>query len=47
MKKHVFQMRKFEKAQILPIVAIGMVAIIGLAAILLDGGVLMANRRAA
>ena len=47
MKKHVFQMRKFEKAQFLPIVAIGMVAIIGLAAILLDGGVLMANRRAA
>ena len=47
MKKHVFQFRKFEKAQILPIVAIGMVAIIGLAAILLDGGVLMANRRAA
>jgi len=47
MKKHVFQMRKFEKAQILPIVAIGMVAIIGLAAILLDGGVLMANRRTA
>ena len=47
MRKHVFQFRKFETAQILPIVAIGMVAIIGLAAILLDGGVLMANRRAA
>jgi Flp pilus assembly protein TadG len=47
MKKHVFDFRKFEKAQILPIVAIGMFAIIGLAAILLDGGVLMANRRSA
>lgn len=47
MKKLVFQFRKFEKAQILPIVAIGMVAIIGLAAILLDGGVLLANRRSA
>jgi len=47
MKKHVFYFRKFEKAQILPIVAIGMFAIIGLAAILLDGGVLMANRRSA
>ena len=47
MNKHVFPLRKFETAQILPIVAIGMVAIIGLAAILLDGGVLMANRRAA
>ena len=47
MKKHLFPLRKFETAQILPIVAIGMVAIIGLAAILLDGGVLMANRRSA
>ena len=47
MKKHLFSLRKFETAQILPIVAIGMFAIIGLAAILLDGGVLMANRRAA
>jgi hypothetical protein len=47
MKRHVFHLRKFETGQILPIVAIGMVAIIGLAAILLDGGVLMANRRSA
>lgn len=47
MNKHVFPLRKFETAQILPIVAIGMFAIIGMAAILLDGGVLMANRRAA
>ena len=47
MKNLFFHMRKFEKAQILPIVAIGMVAILGLAAILLDGGVLMANRRSA
>ena len=47
MKKCIFHSRKFETGQILPIVAIGMVAIIGLAAILLDGGVLMANRRSA
>jgi len=47
MKKNVFHSRKIETGQILPIVAIGMVAIIGLAAILLDGGVLMANRRSA
>lgn len=47
MKKNIFHLRKFEAGQILPIVAIGMFAIIGLAAILLDGGVLMANRRSA
>jgi len=47
MNKNLFHSRKVETGQILPIVAIGMFAIIGLAAILLDGGVLMANRRAA
>jgi hypothetical protein len=47
MKKLVSYLRKFEKAQILPIVAIGMFAMIGMAALLLDGGVLMANRRSA
>jgi len=38
---------EIEKAQILPIVAIGMFAMIGMAALLLDSGVLMANRRSA
>ncbi len=47
MNKNFFHSRKVEAGQILPIVAIGMFAIIGLAAILLDGGVLMANRRSA
>ena len=47
MKKLVSYLRKFEKAQILPIVAIGMFAMIGMAALLLDSGVLMANRRSA
>ena len=47
MNKNVFHSRKVETGQILPIVAIGMFAIIGLAALLLDGGVLMANRRSA
>lgn len=47
MNKNFFHSREVEAGQILPIVAIGMFAIIGLAAILLDGGVLMANRRSA
>lgn len=41
------KMEKWELAQILPIVVLGLVAIIAMAALILDGGALLLNRRTA
>lgn len=38
---------KLERAQIIPIVVIGLIAVISMAALILDGGALMLNRRSA
>ena len=45
--KHFTYSKKLEQGQVLVIVAISLVALIGLAAVILDGGALLLNRRAA
>lgn len=45
--KGLLHIKKMEKGQILPIVVIGLVVLIGFAALILDGGALFLNRRTA